>query len=389
MSVSERIYLDNAATSWPKPPAVYEAIEHYHRELGAPAGRGAYRQAAEVERLVSLARKGVANLVGVEDHQNVIFTLNGTDSLNLAIQGLLGPGDHVVTTICEHNSVLRPLSEQVARRGVEISYVRPDSEGIVNPIEIMNAVRENTRLVVLVHVSNVTGAIQPIADVGQMLADHPCRYLVDAAQSLGHLPVDLKAQRIDLLAAPGHKGLLGPLGTGILAIAPGIAEELVTVRQGGTGTDSVSTSQVTTMPEKFESGNLNVPGILGVGAGVKYLLDQGVESLHERGQLLSSRLATGLESISQVQLLGPNTSAERCGVQSFIIEGFDPQEVASTLDDAFSIQVRAGLHCAPLMHEHLGTSPSGTIRISWGTFTTEEQVDRTIAAVAELAASGF
>jgi cysteine desulfurase/selenocysteine lyase len=385
----ERIYLDNAATSWPKPPAVYEIIDRYQRVLGAPAGRAAYRQATEVERLISLARKGVADLIGADDSRNVIFTHNGTDSLNLAIHGLLRPGDHVVATTCEHNSVLRPLSEQASKRGVEVSFIRPNVEGVVDPAEIGKALRQNTRLVTLVHVSNVTGAIQPIAEVGRLLADHPCRFLVDAAQSLGHLPVHVVDQGIDLLAAPGHKGLLGPLGTGILYIQPSVVEELAAVRQGGTGTDSVLTSQVDTLPEKYEAGNLNVPGILGIGAGVQFLQDQGFEELHAREQQLSSRLATGLAGIPQVRVIGPVASSQRCCVQSFTLEGFDPQEVASMLDDAFSIQVRAGLHCAPLMHEHLGTSPSGTIRLSWGPFTTEEQIDRTIDGLAELAAATF
>lgn len=390
MPLNDRIYLDNAATSWPKPAIVYEAVDRYLRSNGAPAGRGAYGEAAEVERMVADARKRVASLLGESDPKRVIFTANGTDSLNLAIHGLLQAGDHVVTTVCEHNSVLRPLRELERHAGVAVTRVECGSNRIADPAAFAAAITRNTKLFVLAHVSNVTGAIQPVEEVGAIAKSHGVRYLVDAAQSIGHIPVLAKQLNADLIAAPGHKGLLGPLGTGILYIAPAMEEHLRATRQGGTGTTSESDLQPETLPEKYESGNHNVPGIIGLGAALQYLTERSLDDIRRHEQQLTARLLDGFQSLKNVTIHGPRDALHQVGVVSITIDGYDPQEVATTLDAAYSIQVRSGFHCAPLMHASQGTNQQGgTVRFSIGAFNTIEQIDHAIQAVGEIAASAM
>ncbi len=385
---NRRIYLDNAATSWPKPEAVYAAVERWQRELGAPAGRGVYREAGEVERLVADARRRAADLLGAEEPRRIIFTCNGTDSLNLALHGLLRPGDHVVTSVVEHNSVLRPLRQLEELHSVEVTRVPCDHAGLIDPDDIRAAIRRHTKLIVLVHVSNVTGAIQPVEAVGRIARDHGVLFLVDAAQSLGHLPVNVREIGADLLASPGHKGLLGPLGTGLLYVAPGVEERLAAVRQGGTGTQSDEDRQPDSLPDKYEAGNHNVPGIIGLGAGLAFVRDRGLDRIRAHDRELTTRLIAGLSEIAGVKIYGPRNSDRQSGVVSITIEGYDPQEAAGMLDTAYSIQARPGLHCAPLMHRALGTvSIGGTLRFSLGVFTTQEEIDAAIRGVAELASA--
>jgi len=378
----KRIYLDNAATSWPKPETVYAIVDRYQRELGAPAGRGVYREANEVERLVDDARRRVAQLLNVNEPARIVFTCNGTDSLNLALHGLLRPGDHVISSVAEHNSTLRPLRCLQDTRGVAVTLVGCDGEGLVDPDEIRRAIRPQTRLIVLIHASNVTGAVQPVTEVGRVAREHSLRYLVDAAQSLGHLPVDVAALGADLVAAPGHKGLLGPLGTGILYLAPGVEGDLTPVRQGGTGTQSDSDEQPATLPERYESGNPNVPGILGVGAGAAYLQQRGLDAIRRHDQELTGRLIGRLESLAGVTVHGPREPSNRVGVVSISVASYDPQELAVMLDSAGRIQVRAGLHCAAPTHRALGTAArGGTVRFSLGPFTTAAEIDAAADAV--------
>ena len=384
-----RIYLDNAATSWPKPPAVYQAVERYQRELGAAAGRAAYREASEVERLVADARRAVARLIGVDDSSRVVFTLNGTDSLNQAIHGIVRPGDHVVTTVVEHNSVLRPLRWLEETCGVSVTRVPCDASGIVDPGDIEAAIRPGTSLVAMLPASNVTGALQPAAEVGRIARGRDVLFLLDAAQSLGHVPLSVDALNVDLLAAPGHKGLLGPLGTGLLYGRPGVEERLVPQRQGGTGTNSEDDVQPLGLPEKYESGNLNVPGIAALACGVAYLLDEGADAIRQRDVRLTQRLLDGLAEIDGITTYGPPGGAARVGVVSVRIRGYDPQEVSAMLDAAYHIQTRSGLHCAPRMHRALGTTPGGgTVRFSLGHFTTEQEIDATINAMQAIAQAG-
>jgi cysteine desulfurase family protein len=378
----KRIYLDNAATSWPKPEAVYAIVDRYQRELGAPAGRSVYREANEVERLVSDARRRVAQLLHVDDPARIVFTFNGTDSLNLALHGLLRPGDHVISSVADHNSTLRPLRYLQDARGVQFTLVGCDSAGFVDPDEIRRAIRSDTRLIALIHASNVTGALQSVADVGRLAHEHGLLFLVDAAQSVGHLPLDVAELKADLLAAPGHKGLLGPLGTGILYIGPGAEEHLTPIRQGGTGTQSDRAEQPATLPDRYESGNHNVPGILGLGAGAAYLQQRGLADIRCHDQELTERLIGRFLPIRGVTVHGPRELPRRVGVVSISVAGYDPQELAVLLDSACGIQVRAGLHCAALMHRSLGTADrGGTVRFSFGPFTTNEDIDAAAEAV--------
>jgi cysteine desulfurase family protein len=383
-----RIYLDNAATSWPKPEAVYLAVDRYLRENGAPAGRSAYLQVAEVDRQIASARAALARLIGAGDARQIVFTNNGTDSLNLAIHGLLRPGDHAICTDADHNSVLRPLRHLEMHGQVEVTRVVCNLNYRIDPESIRQALRSNTRLVTMTHASNVTGVVQPIADVGKICREHGVRFLVDAAQTLGHLPISVNDCNADLLAAPGHKGLLGPLGTGVLYVRPEIVAELRSIKQGGTGTSSDEDRQPDSVPEKYETGNHNVPGLVGLAAALDWIHRRGVVNICHHEQQLFHRLQSGLNQLPGVRVFGPSATGESAAVVSITIEGYDPQEVAAVLDANFGLQVRAGLHCAPRMHRALGTiATGGTVRFSIGAFNTPDEIDTAIAAVNEISAA--
>lgn len=388
MLTPRRIYLDNAATSWPKPEAVYQAVDHYQREVGASAGRSAYAEAMTVGRAVDETRELIARLLGTGDPRRIVFGLNGTDMLNLAIHGLLRAGDRVVTSVAEHNSVLRPLRALEQRGLIEVTRVGCDAAGFIAIEQIEAALEGGVRLVAVTQASNVTGAVQDIETIGRLAMQHGALVLVDAAQSLGHVPIDVSRSPIDVLAAPGHKGLLGPLGTGVLYLRPGMERELNPQRQGGTGTRSEEDVQPEEMPERYEAGNLNAPGILGLGAGVRWLLQQEFASLRQHEIELTTRLYEGLAAIPGVRMIGPGPGLHRVGVVSITVSGYDPQEVALALDSACRVQVRAGLHCAPLMHRGLGTfDGGGAVRFSLGVFNTTADIDGAIAAMQAIAAS--
>lgn len=383
-----RIYLDNAATTWPKPESVYAAVDAYQRENGAPAGRSAYADATESERLVADARRRVATLIGAEDPRRLLFTANGTDSLNIVLHGMLHSGDHVLTTTLEHNSVLRPL-RHLEEKGVEVTRVEGDEEGRISPKSIQKALRPHTRLVVMIHASNVTGALQPVEEVAQIARRASVPLLVDAAQTLGQVPINVKQMGIDLLAAPGHKGLLAPLGVGVLYMAEGLEDRIESIRQGGTGSVSEEDRQPSTLPDKYEAGNHNVPALAGLSASAAWLAQQGIETIGEHHRNLTSRLIEGLASIEGVTLFGPCHAERQVGLVSFNLAGYDPQELAALLDSAYQIQVRAGLHCAPLVHRSLGTANmGGTVRASFGPFTTDDQIDAVITALREIKSVG-
>ena len=381
----DRIYLDNAATSWPKPESVYQAVDHAQRILGAPAGRGGYEQAVQAMRLIDQTRSDVARLINAPQHQDISFTFNGTDSLSTVLFGLLAPGDHVVTSVVEHNSVLRPL-KHLESKGVTVTYVGCDETGTFDENEVIDAIQANTRLVSLIHVSNVTGAIQPLANIKSGIrqsANPDALFLIDAAQSLGHIPVDVQHLGCDFLAAPGHKALLGPLGTGILFVAGDAADIVTPFRYGGTG--SSYENQPTKTPDKFESGNLNVPGIAGLKAGIDFLTSAEGKVAHETMTHNSELLLSQLLKIDGVKAQGHHTLKNRVGVFSIAIAGFDCHEATNILDSVAGVQTRAGLHCAPLLHRALGTEPTGgTLRLSVGCFNTAQQIEKTVTAISEL-----
>ncbi|WP_339685056.1 aminotransferase class V-fold PLP-dependent enzyme [Gimesia maris] len=388
MSEQPLIYLDNAATSFPKPDSVYAAMDDYNRNIGAPVGRGAYRKSIELQSSIDQCRKQAAKLLGAARPEEIAFTFNGTDSLNTIIHGVLKPGDHVITSDVEHNSVLRPLQTLKNRWGLKITIIPADQTGLVEPTAFRDALQKNTRLMILNHASNVTGTIQPVNEVGDIARQADVLFLVDAAQTAGHLPLDMSSMPVDFLACPGHKGLLGPLGTGLVYLRAELADQVESLRQGGTGTRSEDETQPVTLPEKLESGNHNAPGLIGLRASIEYVLKQGVSTLRKHEQQLTAQLLDGFQQLNSFQMTGPQVVENRVGVVSLISETAEPQVLASILDENFGIQIRAGLHCAPRIHACIGsTAAGGTLRFSPGPFTTVEQIDTTISAMQDLAAS--
>ncbi len=375
------IYLDNAASSHPKPPSVYEAVERGLR-LGANPGRSGHRLALEAARTVLEAREAVAELLGVRDASRVVFTANGTHALNLALKGLLRPGDHVVTTAMEHNSMLRPLAA-LARKGVEVTSVAADRQGFVSPRAVEEAMRPETRLVALCHASNVSGTLQDAEAVGDLCHRRGVLFLLDAAQTVGALPFTVDAVGAHLLAAPGHKGALGPQGTGFLWVAPGVV--LDPLMEGGTGSRSEERSMPEEMPEALEAGTLNTPGLAGLAAGVGHLLTVGVPEVRRAEEEVLAFLLAELRRVPGLILHGPSEVARRVAVVSFNLEGRDGAHVGFALDEVYGISVRVGLHCAPDAHKALGSFPAGTVRASFGPFSTLADAEALVRALCELA----
>jgi len=386
--VSRRIYLDNSATSFPKPPSVHQAMARYAVDLGASPGRGAYVESREAGKLLEQCRHRINQLIHGENPSHVIFTLNASDALNLAIHGTLRPGDHVVTTWMEHNSVLRPLSQLASAGVIEQTRVACDPHtGLVDPDDIRRALRANTRLLIVVHGSNVTGTLQPVAELTRLARERSVLTLVDAAQTAGHVPIDVRADDIDLLAFPGHKGLLGPLGTGALYIRPGVEQHLTTIRQGGTGSNSERDVQPDFLPDRFEPGSHNAIGLIGLSEGVNWILERGVEAIWEHEQRLMQQMLDGLAGCPpSLRLYGPTNRAHRCGVFSVRIDGFEsPQTLSDRLESGFGVLTRSGIHCAPLAHRTIGTyAAGGTTRLSFGPFLTEQDVADAVHALNEI-----
>jgi len=374
------LFLDNAATSFPKPDSVYRAMDAAMREIGVAPGRGGYRQSLAAARIVFETRSALARFFGVSDSSRLIFTHSATESINIAVNGLLKPGDHVVSTSVEHNALLRPL-HLVRRRGVEVTFVQADRCGVVSERDIARALRPNTRLVALAHCSNVTGAVQPIGEISRIARQGGALFLVDAAQSAGYFPIDVEAVGIDLLAAPGHKGLFGPPGTGILTVAEGLMLEPLLV--GGTGGNASSPEQPEEMPERLESGTTNTPAIAGLKAGLEFVQATGIEVIRAKGKLLIEQLLEGVRATPGVEIYGPQ-QGERGAAVSFNVAGHDPAALGFLLDTEYDISVRAGLHCAPDVHRSIGSYPAGTVRVSPGFFTSAEEIAYFLKALHEI-----
>jgi len=379
-----RIYLDNAATSWPKPPAVYDAVDRYQRENGAAVGRSATRAGAAVQKSVDQARRQLARLFNAPA-ASINFGFNGTDVLNIVFHGWLRPGDHVVTSVAEHNSVLRPLRFLEERIGLTIDYLPVDGSGVIDAAAATTAIHDRTRLIAITHASNVTGALQPIEEIGRIARERGVPFLVDAAQTVGHIAVDVEELGVDFLACSGHKGLLGPLGTGVLYIRPGREAGLAPLRQGGTGVSSEDESIARTGPDRYEPGNHNAPGLVGLAAALDWILEAGVDRLRSHELEVTRRLLAGLSSLPGIAIVGPAPAEARVGAVSLRLDSLDPQTAASLLETEFGIETRAGLHCAPRMHAALGSLPDGgTVRLSTGPFTTYEEIDAVVHAVKAL-----
>ena len=379
------IYLDNAATSFPKAPGVAEAMADFLNHSAGNPGRSGHSLALAAQRTVSSTRQLLASFFGVPDPSRIVFALNATDAINTALWGLLEAGDRVVTTGMEHNAVARPLHE-LAERGVALEIVPCGRDGSLDLDDLARALAAGpTKLVAMTHASNVTGTILPAREAAALAHERGALFLLDAAQTAGVLPIDVQVLGVDLLAFPGHKGLLGPTGTGGLYVAPEV--RLWPSRQGGTGTRSEELRQPPELPEGLEAGTVNTVGIAGLGAALRYLNERGRESIQRHEAALTERLREGLRGIPGLRVYGPPDSQRQVATVSITLGGWEPVDLGAVLDTSFGICVRPGLHCAPLAHRTLGTYPQGTVRFSPGPFTTEEEIDAAVKALRTLAAA--
>lgn len=376
------IYFDNAATTFPKPEEVYDAIMTAMREYGANPGRSGHKLALKSSRGIYETRELIGKLFNVKNPMNIILTFNATESLNIGIKGILKPGDHVITTSMEHNSVLRPI-KYMEKFGIESTIVQGDEKGRIKVSDIGKSIKPNTKLIVTTHVSNLTGTIMPIDKIGLLAKQKGIIYMVDAAQSAGVYDIDVEKMNIDLLAFPGHKGLFGPQGTGGLFIREGLVLE--SFFQGGTGSASHSLDQPDISPDKFESGTSNAPGIIGLGTGIKYILERGITTIRKYEEGLTKHFIEEASKIEGIKLYGPLNANEQSGVVALNIKDADSSEVSYILDQEYDIAVRPGLHCAPLAHKTIGTLEQGVVRFSFGIFNTYEEIDICIKALKDIA----
>ena len=387
--MAPRIYMDNSATSFPKPPEVTEAMVRFALECGASAGRGAYAEARHCERIIATCRRRIAELVNAEAPERIVFAMNCSEALAIAIRGLLNAaprGAHVLATAMEHNSVLRPLNALKEQVGVVPQIVPCDGRtGMVDPDDVRRAIRPNTRLIACVHVSNVTGTIQPVAEVASIARERGIPCLIDSAQAAGHVELDVQSLGADLVAFPGHKGLLGPLGTGALYIRPGTEHILATMKEGGTGTVSEQPVQPTAMPDKYEIGSHNAIGLAGLSEGAAWVLRRGAASVREHERRLCELFLELTDGAGRLKVYGPRNPDDRAGVFIVNVDGLAPVELADAMERDFGVLTRPGLHCAPLAHRTMGTFPDGACRLSFGPFTTEDQVRLAAGALARIA----
>ncbi|MGB4703861.1 MAG: aminotransferase class V-fold PLP-dependent enzyme [Candidatus Saccharicenans sp.] len=376
------IYLDNGATSFPKPEEVYRFMDHFYRNYGVNPGRSGYDLCLEAGNLVEETRKMLTEFFNGYDPNRLCFSYNSTDALNLAIFGLLEPGDHAITTTLEHNSVLRPLYH-LSLQGVEVDYVPFDSRGFVDPDEIKKRIKKNTRLVVVNHASNVIGTVQPVKEIGRICREHGVVFVIDASQSAGKVPIDMKDMNIDVVCFTGHKSLLGPTGIGGLCVGEGVNIKIT--RAGGTGVRSAQRTHLEEYPYRLEYGTPNLLGIAGLHAGVKWVLQKGLENIHAHEMKLTEMLVRGLKEIDGVTLYCQDDLTNHISVIAFNVDGMEAQDVGIMLDVEYNIACRTGLHCAPLVHEQLGTDRiKGAVRFGIGPFNTEEHIQTAIQAVREI-----
>jgi cysteine desulfurase/selenocysteine lyase len=381
---SKIIYLDNAATTFPKPKEVLEAALDAYTRFGVNPGRSGYDLCMVAGELVETTRKELTRFFGGAHPERLVFAYNATEALNVAIQGILESGDHVITTTIEHNSVIRPLNHMARERGVSVEYVPVGSDGLVDPAEITRRLRRTTKLVAVNHGSNVIGTIQPVADIGGACRDRGVLLLVDASQTAGVVPIDVEKMGIDVLAFTGHKSLLAPTGIGGLYVRDGVG--IRPTRFGGTGVNSVNPYHLEEYPYRLEAGTGNVLGIAGLHFAQAYIAKRGMENIYRHEMALFGRLQGGLAATKGVTLHGTTSLENRLPVLSFTLAGRDPADVGMMLDVDHNIAARTGLQCAPLIHRQMGTGERGTVRLSVGPLNKEDDIDAALAAVAEIAA---
>lgn len=371
------IYLDNASTTFPKPKAVVDSMYNYMVNVGGNANRSNNFNALESNREIFLAREKIAKFFNFEKIENVIFTNNITTSLNILIKGLLKPNDHVLTSSLEHNSVVRPLISSKEKLGIDLEFVQASKEGFVNPKDFEKRIKPNTKLIILTHASNVIGTIQPIKEIGEICKEHNIFFIIDSAQSAGTVPIDFKELNLSALAFTGHKSLFGPQGIGGFIISDELNEVCTPFIEGGTGSLSHDIYQPNFLPDKFESGTLNIPGIIGLSAGIDFINNEGLEKISKKNKALYKKLSKGLLDIGDYIVYGDLTFENSTTSLSFNLKGVDPSELAFYLEDN-GISNRSGLHCAPNCHKTIGSFPSGTVRLSISYFNTEDDIDKAL-----------
>ena len=379
----ERIYLDNASTSFPKAEGVAEAVYHYIKDCGCNINRGGYDEAYQAEEIVLRTRQQLTELFHGPDCRNVVFTRNITESLNVLLKGFLKAGDHVLVSAMEHNAVMRPLT-QLTEQGVSFDRIPCMADGTLDISAMDRLLRENTRAVVMLHASNVCGTLIPVETVGAFCHAHGLRFILDTAQTAGVFPIDMEAMHIDALAFTGHKGLLGPQGIGGFILQPDMVPLVQPLIAGGTGSISHEEQMPSFMPDRFEAGTMNLPGIMGLHAALRWLEQETIDAVRSHELELTERFLSGALDIPHLRVIGRQDIAERAGVVSVVPENADPALVADTLGREYGIMVRVGLHCAPNAHKTLGTFPTGTIRFSFGRWNTPQQVDTALSALREL-----
>lgn len=374
------IYLDNASTSFPKAPTVATAMSDYITNRGININRGSYALAYDVEDIIYTTRQRLHTLFNGHDPSHVIFTQNVTMSLNMVIKGLLKAGDHVLVSSMEHNAVMRPLT-QLLDKGITFDTIPCDSTGSIQMDSIEPLIRPNTVALIINHASNVCGTIQPLESIGPICKAHNLHFIVDAAQTAGVIPIDVKACHIDALCFTGHKGLLGPQGIGGIILTKEMAQTLTPLIAGGTGSFSHLETMPTHMPDAFEAGTLNLPGIIGLNEGLAYIESQGMENIHNHELALTQSFLEGLQSIDGINIVGKQNIQDRTAVVSITIDGMDPASIAYELESNYHIMTRVGLHCAPRAHQTLETYPEGTVRFSFGYANTHNDVETALSAL--------
>lgn len=375
------IYLDNAATTYPKPEQVYDSIMNCMKNYCANPGRAGHKMAMRAAREIYDARENIAKLFNIDNPMNIIFTNNATDSLNLAIKGVVKEGDHIITTSMEHNSVIRPI-KSLESKGISNTVVKCNEEGFLDVNDIKNAIKPNTKLIVTTHASNVVGTLVDIKAVGEIAKENNILYLVDASQTAGVYSIDVKDMNVDMIAAPGHKCLLGPQGTGILYIREGLSVDIL--KEGGTGSKSEDLFQPEIVPDRYESGTHNTPGIAGLNEGVKFILEKGIDNIRLHEEELCQYMLDKLEEVPNIKIYGIKDSKKRAAVIAINIGDMDSGEITFILDSEYDIATRSGIHCAPLAHKTLGTLEQGAVRFSLGYFNTKEEIDKAVEALKEI-----
>ena len=375
------IYLDNAATTYPKPEKVYEAIMDCMKNYCANPGRAGHKLAMRAAREIYDARENIAKLFNIDNPMNIVFTNNATDSLNLAIKGVVKTGDHIITTSMEHNSVIRPI-KALEKHGIKNTIVQCDKDGFLCIEDLKKAIKENTKLIVTTHASNVVGTLLDIKQIGEVAKEHNILYLVDASQTAGVYDINVKDVNVDMIAAPGHKCLLGPQGTGILYIKEGLNVNIL--KEGGTGSKSEDLFQPELTPDKYEAGTHNTPGIVGLNEGIKFILEKGIDNIRIHEEELCKYMLEKLEEVPNIVIYGPKDSKKRAAVIAINIGNMDSGEITFLLDSEYQIATRSGIHCSPLAHQTLGTLEQGVVRFSLGYFNTKNEIDEAIKALKEI-----